>query len=138
MQPLAEALNCQIQMLPIKYLGLPLGANPKLKATSKPAVDKIKFKLSSWKRRQLSIGGRIVLIKAILLSLPIYYMSIFKMLEGVIKSIESIQSRFLWGRFDLKRKIHLVAWSKLYQSKIYGGLGFRDIKLLNEALVLKW
>ena len=32
-QPLANALNCHIQKLPIKYLGLPLGANPKLKAT---------------------------------------------------------------------------------------------------------
>ncbi|GFZ17169.1 hypothetical protein Acr_26g0004390 [Actinidia rufa] len=95
MQPLADALNCQIQMLPIKYLGLPLGANPKLKSTWKPVVDKIKFRLSSWKRRQLSFGGRIVLIKAVLLSLPLYYMSIFKMPEGVIKSIDSIQSRFL-------------------------------------------
>ena len=137
MQPLAEALNYQIQMLPIKYLGLPLGANPKLKATWKPVVDKIKFRLSSWKRRQLSFGGRIVLIKAVLLSLPIYYMSIYKMPEGVIKSIESIQSRFLWGGFDLKRKIHLVAWSKLYQSKICGDLGIRDMKLLNESILLK-
>ncbi|GFZ02650.1 hypothetical protein Acr_15g0012580 [Actinidia rufa] len=108
MQPLAKVLNCQIQMLPIKYLGLPLEANSKLKATWKTVVDKIKFRLSSWKRRQLSFGGRIVLIKVVLLSLPLYYISIFKMPEGVIKT------------------------------KICGGLGIRDIKLLNEALLLKW
>ncbi|GFY80587.1 hypothetical protein Acr_01g0003960 [Actinidia rufa] len=88
--------------------------------------------------KAIVLWGRIVLIKVVLLSLPLYYMSIFKMPEGVIKSIESIQSRFLWGGSDLKRKIHLVAWSKLHQSKICGGLGIRDIKLLNEALLLKW
>ncbi|GFY88782.1 hypothetical protein Acr_06g0007220 [Actinidia rufa] len=125
MQPLAEALNCQIQMLPIKYLGLPLGANPKLKSTWKPVVDKIKFRLSSWKS-PLGVG------------LYLSRFSIFKMPEGVIKRIDSIQSRFLWGGSNLKRKIHLVAWSKLHQSKICGGLGIRDIKLLNEALLLKW
>ncbi|GFZ06765.1 hypothetical protein Acr_18g0009350 [Actinidia rufa] len=57
-----------------------------------------------------------------------------EMPEYVIKSIESIQARFLWGGSDLKSKIHLVAWSKLSQSK----LGIRNIKLMNESLLLKW
>ena len=101
-------------------------------------IDKIKSRLSSWKRRHLSFRGRIVLIKAVLLSLPLYYMTIYKMPECVIKSIESIQARFLWGGSDLKRKIHLVTWSKLSQSKLSGGLGIRNIKLMNESLLLKW
>lgn len=42
LQPLANVLNCQIQKLPIKYLGLPLGANPRLKSTWKPIIEKIK------------------------------------------------------------------------------------------------
>ena len=101
-------------------------------------VEKVRSRLSSWKRRNLSFGGRIVLIKAALFSLPLYYMSIFKMPNCVIKSIESIQARFLWGGFDLKKKIHLVAWSKLSNSKLCGGLGIRNIKLMNECLLMKW
>ena len=127
-------LIAKFKSCPSKYIGLPFGANPKLKVTWKSVIDKIKSRLSSWKKRHLSFRGRIVLIKAILLSLPLYYMSIFKMPEYVIKSIESIQARFLWGGSDLKRKIHLVAWSKLSQSK----LGIKNIKLMNESLLLKW
>lgn len=33
LQLFVEAFNCQSQKLPIKYLGMPLGANPKLKST---------------------------------------------------------------------------------------------------------
>ncbi|XP_028070421.1 uncharacterized protein LOC114272902 [Camellia sinensis] len=39
----ASLLNCKTQNLPIKYLGLPLGANPRRKKTWKPAVDKVKL-----------------------------------------------------------------------------------------------
>lgn len=97
LQALTQVFNCQSQKLPIKYLGMPLGASLMLKSTWKPVIDKIKSRLATWKRRYLSFGGRIVLIKSVLCSLPIFYMSIFKMPEGVIKCIEPIQANFLWG-----------------------------------------
>lgn len=134
----AKAIGCKIQSLPIKYLGLPLGASPKLKSTWKPVIEKFKARLPSWKKRYLSFGGRITLIKSVFNSLPIYYMSLFKMPEGVAKTIEGIQARFLWGSYDLKRKIHMVCWEKIKQSKDCGGLGVRGIKEMNEALLLKW
>lgn len=133
-----EAFNCQTQKLPVKYLGMPLGANPKLKSTWKPIIDKVRTKLASWKKRYLSFGGRIVLIKSVLCSLPIFYMSLFKMPEGVTKSIESIQAKFFWGGSVLKRKPRMVAWSKITQKRKCGGLGIRSIKTMNEALLIKW
>ena len=50
----AEYFNCLVDKLPIKYLGMPLGANPKRAATWEPIIDKVKKRLSSWKRRYLS------------------------------------------------------------------------------------
>lgn len=35
-QQMAQVFNCQTQSLPIKYLGMPLGVNPRLKSTWKP------------------------------------------------------------------------------------------------------
>lgn len=35
-------LNCKSLPLPMKYLGLPLGANPNRKATWKPVLDKVR------------------------------------------------------------------------------------------------
>ena len=107
-QEFAFSLNCLHQKLPLKYLGLPLGANPSRRSTWKPVLDKFKQKLSTWKRRLLSFAGRLTLIKSVLSSLPIYYISLFKIPAGVAKEIERLQSTFLWGGSDLRRKVHMV------------------------------
>ncbi|KAL7188457.1 hypothetical protein ACSBR1_038335 [Camellia fascicularis] len=87
---IAGMLNCKCQKLPFKYLGMPLGANPGRLKTWKPIVDRVKGTLASWKRRFLSLAGRLTLIKAVLSSLPVYYLSLFKMPEGVAKELDKI------------------------------------------------
>jgi hypothetical protein len=42
---------------------------------------------------------------------------------------------FWWGDEKGQRKIHWLAWEKLLLSKNLGGLGFRDMRLFNQALV---
>ncbi|XP_028069533.1 uncharacterized protein LOC114272061 [Camellia sinensis] len=53
---LAAKLNCLHQKLPLKYLGLPLEANPRRRRTWQPVLDKCKQRLASWKRRFLSFA----------------------------------------------------------------------------------
>ena len=91
----AEIMNCKSHKLPLKYLGLPLGASPRLKKTWKPVMDNFKMKLASWKRKLLSFGGRVTLIKSVLSSLTMYYLSLFRIPEGVAKQLERIQ---VWAR----------------------------------------
>ncbi|CAL5432957.1 unnamed protein product [Camellia sinensis] len=134
----AGLLNCKTQNLPIKYLGLPLGANPKRKNTWKPVVDKVKLRLAGWKMKLLSFAGRLTLVKAVLSSIPVYYLSLFKLPEGIAKELDKIQASFLWGGPDLKRKIHLVKWSEVTKSIKQGGLGVRRIRDVNLCLLLKW
>ncbi|KAL4337785.1 hypothetical protein AHAS_Ahas12G0144900 [Arachis hypogaea] len=43
---LAQELKCPVSCLPMKYLGIPLGANPRRLKTCKPVLDKIDKKLS--------------------------------------------------------------------------------------------
>ncbi|CAL5404505.1 unnamed protein product [Camellia sinensis] len=134
----AHLLNCKVHSLPLKFLGLPLGANPGKKSTWKPVIDKIRSKLSGWKRKLLSFAGRLTLIKSTLSSLPVYFLSLFKMPEGVAKEFEKIEAAFLWGSNDLKRKVHLVKWGKVTKSLNQGGLGIRRIRDMNACLLLKW
>lgn len=101
-------------------------------------VDKFKNKLAGWKRRMLSFAGRVELIKSVLSNLPVYYMSLFRMPQGIVKELNKIQSAFLWGGSDLKRMIHLVKWKDVSVSKKLGGLGIRNIKSVNECLLAKW
>lgn len=65
-------------------------------------------------------------------------MSLFKIPEEVAREIKMIQARFLWGGDGLKRKIHMVCWAKIKQPKDNRGLGVREKKEMNDALLLKW
>lgn len=78
-------------------LGIPIGANPRKMENWKPVIDKMRCRLSNWKRRHLSLGGRIVLIKSVLTNLPIYYLSFMKAPTKVRKAIKRIKRNFLWA-----------------------------------------
>ena len=71
-------------------------------------------------------------------SLPIYYVSLFKMPVKVAKELDKIQSRFLWGDGDSKRKLHMVGWDQITKSMDQGGLGIRRNRVMNDCLLLKW
>lgn len=90
----AAVLNCKPQKLPLMYLGIPLGVNPRRKSTWQPVIDKVRRKLSLWKRKLLSFAGRLTLIKSVVSCLPSYYISIFKMSKEVVKTIKQLQARF--------------------------------------------
>lgn len=122
----------------MKYLRLPLGANPSRRATWKPVVDNFTKKLSGWKRRLLYFAGRVTLIKFVLSSLPVYYMSLFRLPSSVVKELDKIQAGFLWGVSDVRRKVHLVKWKDLTMDKKQGGLGIRNLRILNNSLLAKW
>ena len=79
----------------------------------KPVVDKFLGKLSGWKAKLLSIGGRLALLKAVLGSLTTYFMSIFKVPSTVLKNLEALSAKFFWGADVGERKAHWVAWDTI-------------------------
>jgi hypothetical protein len=88
---LAGNLGCGTADLPLKYLGLPLGASFKLKAIWRDLEDLMARRLAPWKRMYLSKGGRVALIKSTLSNLPTYMLSLFPIPADVAKRIEKIQ-----------------------------------------------
>ena len=101
---MASSVFCRFDSLPCSYLGMPLGSNPKRLSTWKPIIENFRRKLSMWRGRMLSLVGRICLIKSVMSSLLVYYMSSFLLLKGVCIILTSIQRRFLWFRV-VKQKI---------------------------------
>ena len=96
-QRFATILNCEVMTIPFVYLGLPIGGCHKKKEFWAGVIDRVKRRLSSWKGRLLSMAGRICLIKSVLSSIPLFYLSLFKMPVGVANEIVSIQRNFMWG-----------------------------------------
>ena len=74
----ASYLNCRIMPLSFSYLGIPIGANPRRCGLWDPILRKSETKLSRWKQRHLSFGGRVTLIKATLTSIPIFLSLFFQ------------------------------------------------------------
>ncbi|GLT88308.1 hypothetical protein SLE2022_063410 [Rubroshorea leprosula] len=130
-------LNCKSGSLPCKYLGIPLGADPRKIATWKPLIDTFKRKLSSWRGRFLSFGGRITLINAVLTSLPVFIMSFYLLPKSVIGELDKIRRKFLWGGVGERKKVAWVAWEHVCKHKLEGGLGIKNLSCFNMSLLGK-
>lgn len=57
--------------------------------------------------------------------------------KSIYDELNSISHSFLWGGSDDLKKVHLLKWSKICDSKIEGGLGLRPSHLLNAAYMIK-
>lgn len=53
----AVFLKCKLGGIPFKYFGVPLGVNPRKMDTWQLVINSLKRRLSTWKRRHLSIGA---------------------------------------------------------------------------------
>ena len=105
LEGLASELGCKMGSFPTSYLGLPLGAKHKALGVWDSIEERYRKRLAAWKTQYISKGGRITLICSTLSSLPIYYLSLFRMPQKVCVRLERIQRQFLWGGgAPLKRK----------------------------------
>ncbi|CAJ2651349.1 unnamed protein product [Trifolium pratense] len=132
------ALCCKVGKIPFLYLGLSIGGDPRRLGFWEPVVNRLKNRLSGWRSRFLSFGGRLVLLKSVLTSLPVYFLSFFKAPSGTISAIESILIKFFWGGCEDIRKTSWINWKTICLRKEYGGLGVRQLKEFNLALLGKW
>ena len=104
-----------------------------------PLITSFDKYLSGWKARLLSSGGRLVLVNAILGSLPIYYMSSILLPKGVRELLDAKRRAFLCTG---EEKCHgancLVAWERVCQKREDGGLGVKNLEDMNHCLLMKF
>ena len=95
-EDLALELGCKVGGLPSCYLGMPLGPPFKSVVVWDGVEERFRKRLAMWKRRYISKGERLTLIRSTLSSMPIYFMSFFCMPRKVRLRLEKIQRDFLW------------------------------------------
>ena len=120
-----------------KYLGLPSLVGKNKRNTFNDIKEKLGKKLAGWKEKLLSKAGKEILIKAVALAIPTYTMSCFKIPDSLYDDLTSMIRNFLWGQKSEERKIPWVSWEKMCEPKARGGLGFKNLKCFNLALLAK-
>eukprot|EP00253_Pinus_taeda_P027138 PITA_27138 len=97
------------EMLPSKYLGVPLTDKPLSKIVWEPIINRLQDKIQKWTNMSLNLAGRLVLTKAILQTVPIFMFSALPAPKDVMQCIRNIQRDFLWSKGEEKNKWAPVA-----------------------------
>ena len=63
---LADILSCKIGVLPMNFLGMPLGSSFKSISSWNPIIEKMERRLAGWHHLYLSKGGRVAMLKSTL------------------------------------------------------------------------
>lgn len=126
----ADTLGCNIGSWPLKYLGVSLGLIHNSRQLWDPMILKFNNKLNNWANLHLNLAGKLVLLKATLDSLPIYWFNFFHMPVGIRKKLDMIRRTFLWG----KDKLHPIKWDIVTLNKSQGRLGVSNLEHRNSAM----
>jgi hypothetical protein len=130
---IANSFPTQIKSLyeGFKYLGFNLKPDNYKKEDWSWLIRKVEARIAIWVNRLLSRGGRLVLIKAFLESIPIYWNSIATIPKGILDHIRRISFHFLWAGHNSPGGTHLTSWNSITLPKDLGGWGLKNIHLFS-------
>jgi hypothetical protein len=77
-QEYTSLFGWSLDSYPFRYLGIPMHHCKLYKADWSIIEERFKHKLSTWKDKHLSYGGRLVLLNSVLSSLPMFMMYFFR------------------------------------------------------------
>lgn len=96
-------------------------------------LDSLKKTLNMWSQRDLSIVGRINIIKTLALSKLVFICSVMCTPKDFSKEVNRIVFDFIWNHKPAK-----IKKTTLFKQKTAGGLDMRGFSLFDKALKLNW
>ena len=102
-------------------------------------LEKIKKIIKSWMRRNLTIIGKIQVIKTFLLSQLVYIMQSILINNEIINEINTLFYRFIWKKDTIDKK----AWERvkrivLCNAKVNGGMEMINLHVFQKSFLLDW
>ena len=95
--------------------------------------------MPSYKANLLSHAACLELIRSVFSAIPVYYMANILFTKKLITKLTAIIRNFWWTgvrQNDSTKSLCLRAWKDICNSKDEGGLGVRNLKAINESLIL--
>ena len=101
-----QELHIDTEALSDKYLGLPAMVGADRSDCFRHFYERIKEKLKGWMEKQLSTGGKEILLKSVAQAILVFAMSVFCLPKGLCKEITDLISQFWWGDDEEHRRMH--------------------------------
>ncbi|XP_057811497.1 uncharacterized protein LOC131025722 [Salvia miltiorrhiza] len=134
---IGRILHFRVGQLPFIYLGAPLFVG-RPKAIHLAAIkDRIINKFSRWKGSQVSIAGRICLVRSVIQSSIVHTMMLYKWPSSLLKELDRSCRNFIWMGNINKKPSCAVSWERVCAIKEEGGLGIRSFHMMNDSFLMK-
>ena len=119
---------------PIRCLGIYIGhdhhANNVLNWDHR--IDQIRNLLTSWKGRELTLFGKIIIIKQLAIPKVLFSASMLSVPDGIVNELNTMFYEFIWGRVDrIKRDVLINDYKN-------GGLKMVDVETLFASIKASW
>ncbi|XP_074306120.1 uncharacterized protein LOC141641352 [Silene latifolia] len=133
----ATGLKISVAKSNAYFRGIPDQLKQDILSVSGFAEGKLPFKIHGYGAKKFSYAGRLVLVKAVLTTLHSYWASLFVLPKGILAKVEATCRNFLWDNCADCHRVPLVAWDTVCRPKVEGGLGIKNLELMNKALIGK-
>ena len=85
----------------------------------------------------MSLAGCITLAQSVLQAIPMYAMQTINLPRSIKLKIDQLCRCFIWSGSAEHQKMSLVSWDLVCTPKSKGGLGFKKLDIMNNALIIK-
>ncbi|KAL9688739.1 hypothetical protein QQ045_033163 [Rhodiola kirilowii] len=131
-----QVLGTTVTKLPVRYLGIPLNSKAISSQDSSCLIGRITSIIDSWSNRFLSRAGRMLLIQYVLQSIFYFWARMCILPRNVLHTVSNLCATFLWKRNGTCRGGFRMSWKEVCKEKSEGGLGIKDLSIMNEAMRL--
>jgi hypothetical protein len=121
----------------MKYLGLYLKPKQYKKCDWQWLRVKVEKRINTRCNRWLSKGGHLVLVKANLEAIPVYWISLALVPKGVLETIRKLCYKFIWFGYQKKKGLLLDSCEKMALPKSFGRWGHENPFFFSKALAAK-
>ena len=92
-----------------------------------PKINNIKVLINTWSKRNLSLSGRVIIIKTLLLSQITHLLMSLRAPSGVILQVNNLLYKFIWNKSTYKKGSERVKRGTVIQAYDCGGLNMVDV-----------
>ena len=119
---------------PVKCLGIYIG-HDHIKCNELnwlPKLKKLESSIETWKSRNLTIFGKVLIIKSLFISQLVYNMTILEVDDNIIKSLNTLLYNFLWKGTDRIKRNTMIGQIQ------DGGISMIDVESKVLSLKASW